>query len=76
MKGKIEGLRFETDRKKNPYAVTSIGGEDIYTWDKEQIELLKAIDSGVEVEYELAEKNKDFKFEKFKDLAVRNYRKN
>jgi hypothetical protein len=69
MKGTIEALRFKTDSKKQPYAVATIGGEDIYTWDKPQIESLKAAGEGSEIDYELCDRG-DFKFQKFKELAL------
>jgi hypothetical protein len=70
MKGTIESLRFKTDSKKQPYAVATIAGEDVYTWDKGLIDSLKAAGEGSEISYELAERSNDFKFNKFKELAL------
>jgi hypothetical protein len=70
MIGTIEALKFKTDSKKQPYAVATIGGEDIYTWDKGLIDSLKAAGEGLEISYELAERSNDFKFKKFASLET------
>jgi hypothetical protein len=69
MKGTIEALKLQTDRKKQRYAVATINGEDIYTWDGAMIESLRSVGEGALAKYELAEKG-DFKFQKFESLTV------
>jgi hypothetical protein len=74
MKGKIEDVRFRTDKKDKPYAVATImeGEEvrDVYTWERGQMEALESTEVGRQIEYELKKKKDDFKFDKFEEMKI------